>query len=267
MKITERTIQYLSKAIAGDVDYMPYKWWPKLVDFFVEFWSNDYYGQGFPTRWRYVQDKLRVYNNSHILKQIIEYSLDPRDFIYENLDIEKAVEEYNNFLKFDNYSIKKVWEFYKVFDNKWILVKTSQVDEINHDFINEQIKKCFIKLENWDYNWSITNSRSLLEAVIVEVIEKRSWDKYKNNWNLLKLFKDLKKIFNFDIKNNEYPESVVQILSWLDSIVNWMANLSNNFADRHANNNITKKYHAKLAINSTMTLSDFLLDILEFKHD
>jgi len=45
-----------------------------------------------------------------------------------------------------------------------------------------------------------------------------------------------------------------------------MANLSNNYADRHANNNVTKKYHAKLAINSTMTLSDFLLDILEFKN-
>lgn len=36
MKITERTIQYLAKTIAGDVDYMPYKWWQKLVDFLLD---------------------------------------------------------------------------------------------------------------------------------------------------------------------------------------------------------------------------------------
>ena len=61
------------------------------------------------------------------------------------------------------------------------------------------------------------------------------------------------------------PQTVLQILSGLDSIVGGLAGLSNNSGDRHANKFNTKKHHARLAVNSTMTLVDFLLESKEYQ--
>jgi hypothetical protein len=46
------------------------------------------------------------------------------------------------------------------------------IKEINHDFINQQIEKCQNKIQEEDYNGSITNARSLVEAIFIEIIER-----------------------------------------------------------------------------------------------
>jgi uncharacterized membrane protein YozB (DUF420 family) len=64
------------------------------------------------------------------------------------------------------------------------------------------------------------------------------------------------------LKKDEIPDFVFQILSGLDTTINGLAGLSNNAGDRHANKFNTKRHHAKLAVNSTMTICDFLIDVL-----
>ncbi len=80
MKISEKTIQFLAKSLCGDIGLVPYKTGPQLVDFFVHLGANDQYGEGFPSRWRYTEEKVREFNDSKTLKEIIELSLGPRDF-------------------------------------------------------------------------------------------------------------------------------------------------------------------------------------------
>ncbi len=58
MKISERTIRFLGKALCGDTGIIPYKTGPQLVDSSVGYGANDQYGEGFPTRWRYTEEKL-----------------------------------------------------------------------------------------------------------------------------------------------------------------------------------------------------------------
>ena len=58
--ISEDTIRYLSNVFCGDAaDFYSYKSGPKLVSFFNNYFGyNDRYGQGFPSRWSYVYDKI-----------------------------------------------------------------------------------------------------------------------------------------------------------------------------------------------------------------
>lgn len=63
------------------------------------------------------------------------------------------------------------------------------------------------------------------------------------------------------------PPTTIQILSGLDSITGGLAGLSKNSGDRHANKFKTMKHHAKLAVNSSMTLVDFLLDSMEYQNN
>lgn len=266
MKITERTIKFLGKTLCGDNGILPYKKGYELVDFFVRFGADDLYGEGFPSRWQYTEDKVREFNNSQTLKSIIEESVDPRDLMGASNEVAEKIKSINDYLKFDGYELKKVGEFYKIHDAKGILVEPATVQGLSQDFIKEQIEKCQNKIDQGDYNGAITNARSLVEAVMIEIIETHTGKEIKNDGNLNNLYKQVKQILNLTVDPKVLPSTIIQIISGLDSITGGLAGLSNNSADRHANKFNTMKHHAKLAVNSSMTLVDFLLDSMEYQN-
>lgn len=60
MLISEDSLREIAHIFCGDEgDLYTYKGGPKLVSFFNMYYNtNDKYGQGFPSRWVYVYDKL-----------------------------------------------------------------------------------------------------------------------------------------------------------------------------------------------------------------
>ncbi|ANI89794.1 hypothetical protein A9P82_11140 [Arachidicoccus ginsenosidimutans] len=268
MKITERTIKFLGKTLCGDNEILPYKSGPQLVNFFVEFGADDTYGEGFPSRWKYTEDKVRQFNGSKQLKLIIESSVDPRDLMdagATNEKLDKVIEAINDYLRYDGYELKKVGVFYKVHDSKGIIVEPETVKGLNQSFIQEQITKCHSKIDRGDFNGAITNARSLAEAVMIEIIEQYEGKEIKNDGKLENLYRQVKKILNLTIDPDILPSTIIQILSGLDSVTTGLAGLSNNSGDRHANKFRTMKHHARLAVNAAMTLVDFLLDSKEYQ--
>jgi len=265
MKITEKTIRFLGRTLCGDNGLVPYRTGQKLVDFFVNFGADDEYGEGFPSRWKYTEDKIREFNGTNKLNEIIESFLDPRDFWETNINIEQTILKINKFLKFDGYELKKKGEFYKIYDLSGVLVEPEIVKDLDQDFIKEQLAKCNQKIEQGDYSGAITNARSLAEAVMIEIIENHEGNEIKNDGKIESLYRKVKKILNLTINPETLPQPAIQILSGLDSIIVGLAGISNNLGDRHANKYKTKKHHAKLAVNATMTLVDFLLDSQKYQ--
>lgn len=265
MKITERTVKFLGKTLCGDNGILPYKTGPVLVDFFVNFGADDQYGEGFPSRWKYTEEKVREFNGTDNLKRIIEESVDPRDLWEAGIDLSDSVDKINEHLRFDGCELKKVGEFYKIHDSKGLLVEPETVKGLNHEFIKEQIEKCHDKIDQEDFSGAITNARSLAEAVMIEIIESHEGKEIKNDGKLDGLYKRVKKILKLTISPDKLPPTVIQILSGLDSITSGLAGMSNNLGDRHANKFRTNKHHARLAVNATMTLVDFLLDSREYQ--
>jgi hypothetical protein len=78
MKISERTISALAKIVTGDTQISPYRSGPVLVRLFNEYGANDVYGQGFPSRWFYAEEKIRLINGSDKISALIREVLDPR---------------------------------------------------------------------------------------------------------------------------------------------------------------------------------------------
>src|SRR5690606_22099543 len=126
-------------------------------------------------------------------------------------------------------------------------------------------EKCHRKIEEGDFNGAITNARSLAEAVMIEIIEENDGKEIKNEGKIDNLYRRVKQILNMTVDPAVLPPTVIQILSGLDSISTGLAGLSNNSGDRHANKFKTKKHHARLAVNSTVTFVDFLLDSREYQ--
>lgn len=265
MKISNKVIEQLGRLIAGDTGVAPYRTGPELVQFYNECGFDDVYGEGFPSRWRYSSDRIGTANGSDSLRIILEEFVDPRRYGGEASITNTIVETINKLINIDGYALIKNGALYQVADTKGNIVKPEVVKSIGHEFATEQIEKCNQKILSGDYNGAITNSRSLLEAVLLDILEKAEGTSVKNDGNVIGLWTRCKKILKVNHSKEDVPDYIFQILSGLDSIVNGLAGFSNNAGDRHANKFTAHKHHARLAVNSAMTICDYLIELSQVR--
>lgn len=266
MKLSEFSISHIAKVVCGDSGYTPYMKGLELVIYFNKFGFNNTYGEGFPSRWKYTEDCLRSLNGKDEIRIIIEETVDPRKYHGLNISVEDAVSEINKILKYDKYELQKQGDFYRLTDTQGLLIYPETTIEMNHDFINEQIEKCLRKINEEDFNGAITNARTLIESIFIEIIERHSKSEIKNDGDIDNMWKRVKKIMKLEIDVSILPDYVIQILSGIDTATKGLAGLSNNAGDRHSIKFNTRKHHAKLAVNLAMTISDFLLESWNYQN-
>ena len=266
MRLSERTIQALGKLVTGDEKLTPYRSGPKLVNFFNELGCNDHYpeGGGFPSRWKFAEDKIRELNGKPAIRAVISQTLDPRQFLDFDKPLSGAVEYLNKYLRFDDHEVVIEADRAKIRNLKGASVELEhpykESAELTHLFIDEQIQKCERKISEDDFDGAITNARSLLEAVLVSLERELSSAPEEYDGDLIKLFRRVQKLLNLEPSRKDISESLKQILSGLMSIVNGLASLRNKMGDAHVTTLRASRHHAKLAVNAAKTLADFLFE-------
>lgn len=115
--ISKQTIEIVSHMFCGDIEgSYKYKTGSELVSFFnSNFGFSDKYGQGFPSRWIYVYDKLVEFLNKGKFEEFINLILSYK-FVMKEFDIQRveAVEHINTLYD----------EFIKVFNrDSYLLIK------------------------------------------------------------------------------------------------------------------------------------------------
>lgn len=262
MKISEFAITPLSKIITGDCGYTPYLSGSRLVDLFNRHGSRDVYGQGFPSRWVYAEQKLKKINGTHYLAKVLEEIVDPRAYFDTELDVETAVNKINEILSFDGFGVRTSGKGSRVYTVEGVEIKPETLADIENDFLTDQIRKGDDKIIEGDFDGAITNARTMVETVVVAILSK--YDKeYKHKGDLIAAYRRIKNLLNRDPARPNYPDSIKQTLSGLTSIVNGLANMRNEMSDAHARRYNPEKRHSKLAVNSAKTLSEFLIESFE----
>lgn len=268
MRISERSISALAKIVTGDSQISPYKSGPVLVRLFNEFGANDVYGQGFPSRWYYAEEKIRSINGTEHLPALIRAILDPRDWLEFEKPREDAVAYLNDYLKFDGFEITRDGEFFSVRDLTGGAVAFDYPSrasrEVNQLFIDQQIKKCDRKLAENDFDGAITNARSLLEAVLSEVEQELSpQSPPPYDGDIVKLYKRVQKLLNLEPSRTDISDPLKQVLGGLASIVSGLAGLRNKMGDAHVRSYQPAKRHAVLVVNAAKTLAAFVVETKE----
>jgi hypothetical protein len=82
-----------------------YRSGPQLVQFFNELGFNDSYGQGFPSRWAYTDEKLAKINSTPELDKCIKNLLSPVNFISRIGELDNFIKDFNQYLAFDKWKI------------------------------------------------------------------------------------------------------------------------------------------------------------------
>lgn len=102
MILSSKTLESLRDMINERTEYRS---GPKLVQFFNQLGFSDTYGQGFPSRWVFTDDRLSRINGTPELDECIKRLFAPVNFIGRIQDLNEHINEFNKYLAFDKWRI------------------------------------------------------------------------------------------------------------------------------------------------------------------
>lgn len=272
MKLAPFTIKHLAKLISGDADGWPYRSGPELVKLFNGYGFRDVYEQGFPTRYIFVEEKLKALNGKDTLKEVIKDLLDSRNWMNTQKilkPVEECAAQVNDLVKYDNYEVIRDGMFFKVRELGGSLIKVDvpfkKASDITEIAIEEQIHKCRDKIASGDYDGAITNARSLVETLLTSIEKELDPNAPEPDGDLVKSYNRVRVLLNLDPGRKDITDALKQVLSGLSSVVHGLATMRNKMSDAHATSYKPAKHHAKLAVNSAKTLADFLFETMAYQ--
>lgn len=148
--------------------------------------------------------------------------------------------------------------------NNRVKIITPAITCVNRDYIKDISVRAMQDVDNQNYDSALTKSRTLLEEVFCYVIEKKN-NVPSDKGDIGKLYKQVKDLYNMHNDSN-MDKRINTLLSGLEKIVSSIAEMRNKAGDSHgvgAKRINIADYHARLYVNSSMTMADFILSVAE----
>jgi hypothetical protein len=162
MLLKKKTLETLRTIINEKSEYRS---GPNLIAFFNELGFSDSYGQGFPSRWLFTDQKLAALNGRPEIDRCIRAVFDPEHFIGRIKDLDALIKDFNSYLAFDGWKVLRNDASISIIQNtgKKIVEETpedqSEIEFLNHEF--EEMNIAEIGLE--------TQITSILEDRVTEI--------------------------------------------------------------------------------------------------
>lgn len=159
MILQSKTLEKLRLLINEETEYRK---GPKLVSFFNELGFNDSYGEGFPSRWMYTDDRLSKINGTPEIDKCIKKLFAPVNFIGRFDELDKHIAGFNEYLAFDKWKvIRQATE-----------VNFQPADKIDFTSTKTTSQDTEIDFLNKDFN-EVSISEIRLDALVTNVLELR----------------------------------------------------------------------------------------------
>ena len=236
------------------------------------------WGSGGPSRWIYFKNLIGIcIENDKVSALLIQ--LFSKDNFIEKLEglspknivsvhqkiIHTAIEKINGILFFKNCKLKKINNQYQIIDlensPKVIMPELKHVD---FEYIRDLVVRAEKDIEEKNFDSAATKSRTLLEEVFLYLIEKKS-QLVLNKGDIKKLYSQVKDLYNMHA-DKQLDKRINELLSGLEKIVSSIAEMRNREGDAHGVGRRRigiEDYHARLIVNSAITMAEFLLGVYE----
>lgn len=194
--------------------------------------------------------------------------LSPEEFnVYYEKATQSALQKINDLLSFSNYQLKlsndRRDSSLTLMENK-VNVSQPTIKKVDYDRINSLMKNAEYALSVKAYDSVLTKARTLLEETFEYVLAKKGVTT-SGNENIKTLYNLVKNTYNMH-PSKENDKRINTILSGLENIVGGVSELRNKEGDAHGQGLRRwgiKEYHARLALNSAVTMSEFILSVNE----
>ena len=127
MFLCEQSIKQLRIIINGD-DTDDYRSGSELVSFFNKLGFNDYYGQGFPSRWMFTELKLNDINGTTKLESCIKAIFAVNNYIGRIDYLDNLIYEFNQYLAFDKLKVVRANEKILIESIDKIIIDSTSVE-------------------------------------------------------------------------------------------------------------------------------------------
>ena len=143
-------------------------------------------------------------------------------------------------------------------------VNIPTLKEINSDYIRDMAQRAQENISLGYFDSALTQARTLLEDVLIYVIEKEKVE-IKKSGDINVLYNQVKTLYHMH-NAPDMDKRINGLLSGLNSIVYSIGEMRNKAGDAHGHGSQRKNirdYHARLYVNSAMTIADFILSVGE----
>ena len=157
MHINQKSIEKLRELINEETEY---RTGSQIVQFFNDLGFNDSYGQGFPSRWVYTEEKLKLINGTPELDKCIKKLFNPINFIGEIDQLDKHIKDFNQYLAFDKWQVVRNETEITFSKSGKVNLHNDKNSEKQEDFLEKEFEN--ISLEDLG-----------LDSVITETLKSR----------------------------------------------------------------------------------------------
>ena len=274
--------------LIGDVELfngyrLPYMSGPDLCKLCTQFGLPMTYtwgGQNM-SRWMYMDQLLEYLNKQDRINELLAYLFDLGRFKELNSlgDIDKITETHKalvqSALNAINAELLIAKKELRLVNQRYVLahigekvvINTPKVNVVTQQYIRELPNRIKEDLANKDYDSVITKSRTLLEEVLIYIIEKLTMERYKSNGVLVKIYQDATELLNMRQKK-DWDKRVNELLGGLYKMVSAISSMRNINSDAHGAGSgriEIKEREALLASQSAMMLAEYWLSVYNGK--
>jgi len=261
---------------------LPYLSGPTLCEISTQFGLPMTYGWsgGAKSRWEYLDDLLEyciennkesdllsfLFSKGQFVEKLKGYTPETIDSAHHTI-IATVIDQINGALYFGGHELASVGGRFVIKKKGDIVsIEAPAVKAMDHSYILSLSERAMKDVSDGNFDSAITKSRTLLEEVFCYVIEKKG-ETPTESGDIGKLYSQVKSLYNMH-QNKDMDKRINGLLSGLEKILSAIAEMRNKGSDSHGVGtkriNIAE-HHARLFVNSAMTMSDFVLSVSE-KH-
>lgn len=233
------------------------------------------------SRWMYMEQLIDFLNKQNRVNELLAYLFDLKRFTELNSlgDIDKVNQTHNtlveNALRLINVNLLTAKKELRLTNHHFIMaeigekivINTPKVNVVSQQYIRDLPNRIKDDLTNKDFDSVITKSRTLLEEVLIYIIEKLTKERYKSNGDLVKIYQDATELLNMRQKK-DWDKRVNELLGGLHKMVSAISSMRNINSDAHGAGSgriEIKEREALLASQSAMMLAEYWLSVYNGK--
>lgn len=259
---------------------MPYLSGPMLCDMSNKFGLPVTYAWngGAQSRWAYMDDLLAhciqnghesdllsfLFSKGQFTEKLRGQTPETIDYAYSHI-VKAIINQINGILYFNGNELVQTGSVFVIQKiGTTISVAAPSVTAIDRRYITDISERAMKDISDGNYDSAITKSRTLVEEVFCYVIEKKGVEPSESG-DMGKLYNQVKQIYNMH-QDKDVDKRINGLLSGLEKILSAIAEMRNKASDSHgvgAKRINISDYHARLFVNSAMTMADFVLAVSE----
>ena len=259
---------------------LPYLSGPELCEISTKFGLPVNYSRsgGALSRWVYLDNLLEHCIRNNRVSDLLSFLFSKEQFVHTfrgctATEIETAyrtivttvVGKINGELYFGGHELVRVGTRFVVQKiGATVTVDAPAVKTIDRDYIISLSSRAMNDVSEGNYDSAITKCRTLLEEVFFYVIEKKN-ETPSTKGDIGKLYGQVKSLYHMH-QQKDQDNRINSLLSGLEKILTAVSDMRNKGSDAHGagiNRIAIDEHHARLFVNSAMTMADFVLSVSE----